>query len=127
MFAHERSLVQKYEGKPFVLLGVNADDTMHWRGYALALVAFNALGAFFVYGLQRLQGVLPFNAAGLGAVETVSCCLRITSFVSGIKDAEPPLTANSSVLAAENWFGTRSYRRPLEAARGGRSRTGARR
>jgi len=28
MFAHERSLVQKYEGKPFVLLGVNADDTL---------------------------------------------------------------------------------------------------
>jgi peroxiredoxin len=27
MFAHERSLVQKYEGKPFVLLGVNTDDT----------------------------------------------------------------------------------------------------
>ena len=28
MFAHERSLVQKYEGKPFVLLGVNTDDSL---------------------------------------------------------------------------------------------------
>jgi thiol-disulfide isomerase/thioredoxin len=27
MFAHERSLVQKYEGKPFALLGVNTDNT----------------------------------------------------------------------------------------------------
>jgi hypothetical protein len=27
MFAHERSLVQKHEGKPFVLLGVNTDET----------------------------------------------------------------------------------------------------
>lgn len=26
MFAHERSLVQKFEGKPFALLGVNADE-----------------------------------------------------------------------------------------------------
>ncbi len=26
MFEHERSLVQKYEGRPFALLGVNADD-----------------------------------------------------------------------------------------------------
>ena len=26
MFAHERSLVQRYQGRPFVLLGVNADD-----------------------------------------------------------------------------------------------------
>ncbi len=28
MFAHERSLVEKYEGKPFVLLGVNTDDSL---------------------------------------------------------------------------------------------------
>ncbi len=27
MFAHERSLVQKHEGKPFVLLGVNSDPS----------------------------------------------------------------------------------------------------
>src|SRR5262245_13029212 len=27
MFAHERSLVQKFEGRPFVLLGVSADDS----------------------------------------------------------------------------------------------------
>jgi peroxiredoxin len=26
MFAHERSLVQKYEGRPFALLGVDEDD-----------------------------------------------------------------------------------------------------
>ena len=26
MFGHERSLVQKYEGRPFTLLGVNEDD-----------------------------------------------------------------------------------------------------
>ena len=28
MFAHERSLVLKYEGKPFALLGVNTDDSL---------------------------------------------------------------------------------------------------
>lgn len=27
MFRHERSLVQRYAGRPFVLLGVNADDS----------------------------------------------------------------------------------------------------
>jgi hypothetical protein len=26
MFPHERSLVQRYRGRPFVLLGVNADE-----------------------------------------------------------------------------------------------------
>jgi peroxiredoxin len=28
MFAHERSLVQKFAGRPFVLLGVNADESV---------------------------------------------------------------------------------------------------
>ena len=28
MFAHERSLVRKYEGRPFVLLGVNEDSSL---------------------------------------------------------------------------------------------------
>ncbi len=27
MFAHERSLVEKFQNKPFVLLGVNVDET----------------------------------------------------------------------------------------------------
>jgi peroxiredoxin len=27
MFAHERSLVRKYEGRPFAFLGVNEDET----------------------------------------------------------------------------------------------------
>ncbi|SFN28232.1 potassium-transporting ATPase subunit KdpA [Variovorax sp. OV329] len=70
------------EAPLFRLAGVRADDTMHWRGYALALVAFNALGAFFVYGLQRLQGLLPFNAAGLGAVSPDSAFNTAVSFVT---------------------------------------------
>lgn len=74
--------MRRVEAPFYRLAGVNADDTMHWRGYALALVAFNALGAFFVYGLQRLQGVLPFNAAGLGAVSPDSAFNTAVSFVT---------------------------------------------
>ena len=55
---------------------------MHWRSYALALIAFNALGVFFVYALQRLQGVLPFNAAGMGAVSPDSAFNTAVSFVT---------------------------------------------
>jgi K+-transporting ATPase ATPase A chain len=29
------------------------------EGYAIALIVFNTVGAFFVYGLQRLQGFCP--------------------------------------------------------------------
>ena len=58
--------MQRVEAPLFKLAGVAPGEAMRWRSYALALLAFNALGVFFVYALQRLQGGLPFNAAGLG-------------------------------------------------------------
>src|SRR5437879_7449638 len=41
---------------------------MGWKTYALTMLIFNLAGLLVVYGLQRLQGVLPLNPAGLGAV-----------------------------------------------------------
>jgi K+-transporting ATPase ATPase A chain len=55
---------------------------MHWRTYAFALLAFNAVGALAVYGLQRLQGWLPFNPAGMTAVSPDSAFNTAVSFVS---------------------------------------------
>jgi K+-transporting ATPase ATPase A chain len=55
---------------------------MHWLRYALALLAFNAIGAIFVYALQRLQGVLPLNPAGMTAVSPDSAFNTAVSFVS---------------------------------------------
>src|ERR1035437_8901761 len=36
-------------------------DRMTWKTYAIALLVFNALGALFVYAVQRLQFWLPLN------------------------------------------------------------------
>jgi len=41
---------------------------MNWWQYALALLAFNALGVLSLYLLQRFQAVLPLNPAGMAAV-----------------------------------------------------------
>ena len=49
--------------------GVRPDDDMDWKRYAAAFLIFNGIGILFVYALQRLQGVLPLNAAGLPAVD----------------------------------------------------------
>ena len=49
--------------------GVAPDAEMTWRQYALALLAFNVAGIAVVYGLQRLQGVLPGNPLDLPAVD----------------------------------------------------------
>ena len=50
------------------LCGVRADEEMHWRSYAVALLAFNAAGVLAVYALQRLQHVLPLNPQAQAAV-----------------------------------------------------------
>jgi potassium-transporting ATPase potassium-binding subunit len=39
-----------------------------WQTYALAMLAFNAVGFVTLYGLQRLQGILPLNPQGFSAV-----------------------------------------------------------
>src|SRR5262245_35856049 len=41
--------------------GVDPAAEMSWKQYAIALLAFNALGALLVYALQRLQPWLPLN------------------------------------------------------------------
>ena len=48
--------------------GVRPEDDMDWKRYAAAFLSFNGIGILFVYALQRLQGWLPLNGAGLPAV-----------------------------------------------------------
>ena len=48
--------------------GVRPEDDMGWKRYAAAFLIFNGIGILFVYALQRFQGWLPLNGAGLPAV-----------------------------------------------------------
>jgi len=50
--------------------GVRQTDEMDWKTYGIAMLLFNAMGLFALYALQRLQGFLPLNPAGLGTVTT---------------------------------------------------------
>ncbi len=51
------------------LSGVREEDEMTWKRYAASLIIFNLLGFLTVFLLQRLQGILPLNPQGWGAVE----------------------------------------------------------
>ncbi|OJA49484.1 potassium-transporting ATPase subunit KdpA [Burkholderia ubonensis] len=51
------------------LAGVAPDEEMDWKRYAVALVAFNALGAAALYLLQRIQVWMPLNPQHLPNVE----------------------------------------------------------
>jgi K+-transporting ATPase ATPase A chain len=74
--------LRKLDAGVLRLLGSRIDHDMGWREYALALLAFNALGVILLYALQRLQGGLPVNPTGMGAVEASSAFNTAVSFVT---------------------------------------------
>jgi K+-transporting ATPase ATPase A chain len=89
-------MARVYEGRPIVLdralgwlerliykvAGVRPDQEMGWKTYAAAMLVFNLAGLLAVYGLQRLQGVLPLNPQGLGAVSPDSSFNTAVSFAT---------------------------------------------
>ena len=62
--------------------GVVTESEMSWKAYALGLIAFNAIGALFVYAVQRLQFWLPFNPQLQANVGTDSSFNTAISFVT---------------------------------------------
>ncbi len=62
--------------------GITADTEMNWKQYSIAMLAFNALGLVFVYGLQRWQGYLPLNPQGLGGVAPDLALNTAVSFIT---------------------------------------------
>jgi K+-transporting ATPase ATPase A chain len=64
------------------LSGVDADREMGWKTYTVAMLLFNFAGLLVLYALQRLQGVLPLNPQGLGAVTPDSSFNTAVSFAS---------------------------------------------
>ena len=55
---------------------------MRWTEYATALLAFSAVSMLVLYAFQRLQGWLPLNPQGFGAVSTHSSFNTAASFTS---------------------------------------------
>ena len=67
----------------YKVCGVNpAHAEMNWKTYAVAFMAFNALGIFAVYAIQRLQNFLPLNPMGMAAVTADSAFNTAISFAT---------------------------------------------
>jgi len=64
------------------LCGVDPEAEMDWKSYALAMFLFSMAGFLVLYGLERLQGVLPLNPDGLGAVAPDLAFNTAMSFVT---------------------------------------------
>jgi K+-transporting ATPase ATPase A chain len=70
------------EGLIYRLGGIRPDGEMGWKSYAGAMLLFNLAGLLAVYLLQRLQGVLPLNPQGFGAVSPDSSFNTAVSFAT---------------------------------------------
>ncbi len=74
--------VNRIEKTAYKICGINADQEMSWKQYALAIIVFNFLGVLVVYALQRLQGMLPLNPQNFAAVSPDSSFNTAISFVT---------------------------------------------
>jgi K+-transporting ATPase ATPase A chain len=52
----------------YAICGVDEKEDQHWTIYAIAMLVFSFAGFVVLYGLQRLQNVLPFNPRHFPAV-----------------------------------------------------------
>ena len=59
--------VRPLERLCYRLLGVNPQDEMDWKTYAIALLVFSAISVSIVYILLRVQGLLLLNPQKFGA------------------------------------------------------------
>ena len=89
-------MARVYEGRPcgldgalgwlerliYRVAGVRPGHEMGWKTYAIAMLLFNAVGMLLVYALQRLQGGLPLNPQGFGAVSADSSFNTAASFAT---------------------------------------------
>lgn len=61
-------LLRPVERVIYRLCGISPEQEMDWKTYTFAMLIFNFLGLALVYLIQRTQGFLPLNPAGMAAV-----------------------------------------------------------
>lgn len=74
--------IAKAEHALYRLAGASVQSPMAWRQYAIALLIFNALGALFVYAIERVQMWLPLNPQTFPNVSPDLAFNTAVSFVS---------------------------------------------
>jgi potassium-transporting ATPase potassium-binding subunit len=62
--------------------GTSEREEQHWTAYAAGIMFFSLASFLVLYVLQRLQGILPYNPAGMTAVEQNLAFNTAVSFVT---------------------------------------------
>ncbi len=86
VFTGERNfltpVVRPVERVFYKVAGVDERQEQHWLGYTFAMLLFHIGGFVIMYALLRMQGMLPFNPAGQGAVEEGLSFNTAASFIT---------------------------------------------
>ncbi|MDX8539475.1 potassium-transporting ATPase subunit KdpA [Mesorhizobium abyssinicae] len=86
VFNGERTLLSPVFGPIerglYRISGTSEREEQHWTTYAAGIVVFSLASFLLLYALQRLQGVLPYNPAGMTAVEQNLAFNTAASFVT---------------------------------------------
>src|SRR6201996_5355994 len=61
-------VLRPVESGLYWISGVDARREQHWLTYTVSMLLFHVGGVLIIYGLMRLQAVLPFNPAGQSPV-----------------------------------------------------------
>jgi len=64
------------------LAGTDERDEQHWTTYSISMILFSLAGFIVLYALQRLQGGLPYNPAGMTSLDPYLSFNTSTSFVT---------------------------------------------
>ncbi|MBP1857607.1 potassium-transporting ATPase subunit KdpA [Rhizobium herbae] len=86
VFGGERTLLSPFlvpiERGLYRLSGTSEKEEQHWTSYVFAMLLFNLAGFAILYAMQRFQGSLPFNPAGMTAVGPELSFNTAASFVT---------------------------------------------
>lgn len=86
VFSGERTLagrvLQPLERAVYRLCGVRAEQEQSWTAYTTAMLIFNLAGMLVLYGIQRLQWLLPLNPQRLPGVAPDLAFNTAASFTS---------------------------------------------
>jgi K+-transporting ATPase ATPase A chain len=107
-------LLAPVEGFIYRLCGIRAEQEMTWKSYLVAMLLFNLIGLFVLYGIQRLQPYLPLNPQKFAAVPTDLAFNTAVSFITNTNwqayAGESTLSQTTQMLglAVQNFFSAAS-------------------
>ena len=86
VYLEERTFLDRILGPVermiYRLAGIDPNQEMNWKVYAVSMLLFNLLGLLAVYVLQRFQHILPMNPHGMVAITPDSSFNTAVSFAT---------------------------------------------